>query len=159
MFRNILVAIDGSSHADRAMSEAIDLAACGNGRLTLITAIPRPAVWANTPAVAAASGPLAVELEREATEALATAVDRVPACVPVTKILTPAPIRQALAERLRSGEYDLLVMGSRGRGAITASLLGSVSHHALHHSPVPVLIVHAEGPAVGAEQPTEMAAA
>jgi nucleotide-binding universal stress UspA family protein len=159
VFRNILVAIDGSTHADRALSEAIDLAVCSNGRLTLITSIPNPSSWATTPATAAAAGPLAVELEREAAEALRTAVDRVPASVLVTKILTRAPIRQALMERLRSGEYDLLLMGSRGRGAITASLLGSVSHYALHHSPVPVLIVHAEEPVAGAEQPAELAAA
>jgi nucleotide-binding universal stress UspA family protein len=144
MFRNILVAIDGSSHADRALSEAIDLARCSNGRMTIMTAVSRPAAWANTPAAAAAYLPLALELEDEAREALHKAVDHVPASVPVTKILTHEPIRHALSERLQTGGHDLLVMGSRGRGAITASLLGSVSHYALHHSPVPVLIVHAD---------------
>ena len=48
--------------------------------------------------------------------------------------------------RMKDSNYDLLVMGSRGRGALTASLLGSVSHYALNHSPIPVLIVHADRP-------------
>jgi nucleotide-binding universal stress UspA family protein len=63
----------------------------------------------------------------------------------VTKILTREPIREALNHRLATGEYDLLVIGSRGRGALSASLLGSVSHYALNHSPIPVLIVHEDG--------------
>jgi hypothetical protein len=35
-------------------------------------------------------------------------------------------------------------MGTRGRGALSAAMLGSVSHYALNHSDVPVLIVRAE---------------
>jgi Universal stress protein family len=62
----------------------------------------------------------------------------------VTKILTREPIREALMARIRSGEHDLVVMGSRGRGALSSSLLGSVSHYALNHSQVPVLIIHTE---------------
>jgi Universal stress protein family len=47
-------------------------------------------------------------------------------------------------ERLKTGRHDLVVMGSRGRGALSASFLGSVSHFALNHCHVPVLIVHTE---------------
>jgi nucleotide-binding universal stress UspA family protein len=62
----------------------------------------------------------------------------------VTKILTEDPIRDALVYQIKTGKYDLVVMGSRGRGALSASLLGSVSHYALNHSDVPVLIIRAE---------------
>jgi nucleotide-binding universal stress UspA family protein len=142
MFRNILVCFDGSPQADRALTEAIDIASECRARLTILTAIARPPAWACTPTTAAALERLTPELERESQEILCAAVDRVPDSVSVTKILTREPIREALMHRIESGNHDLVVMGSRGRGAITASLLGSVSHYALHHSPVPVLIVH-----------------
>jgi nucleotide-binding universal stress UspA family protein len=64
--------------------------------------------------------------------------------VPVTTVLTEEPIRTALIRQIEAGHHDLVVMGSRGRGAVRSALLGSVSHFVLHHSPVPVLIVHAE---------------
>ena len=62
----------------------------------------------------------------------------------MTTILTRHPIRDALQKRIVDGCHDLLVIGSRGRGAFKASLLGSVSHHALNHSPIPVLVIHAD---------------
>jgi nucleotide-binding universal stress UspA family protein len=144
MFRNILVCVDGSAHSERALSEAIDLAMAERSRLTILTSIPRPPYWAWSSVTAAGIEPLAIELAHEAQATLKAAVDRVPASIPVTKILTRDPIREALMARIRSGEHDLVMMGSRGRGAFSASLLGSVSHYALNHSQVPVLIIHTE---------------
>ena len=144
MFRNILVSLDASRHSYAALTEAIDLAQSGNGRLTILTAVPKPTTWTTT--AAAAGEALGPALEREANETLCRAVDRVPNSIPVTKILTRDPIRAALGQQLKTGKYDLLVLGSRGRGALAASLLGSVSHYALNHGRVPVLIVHASEP-------------
>jgi nucleotide-binding universal stress UspA family protein len=142
MFRNILVSIDGSPHADRALTEAIDIARAANGRLTIFTAVqqlPTVAFWG--PAAAAETAAVTEELEREAREILRAAEKRVPEGVPVTTMLSREPVRMALLEVIREGEHDLLAMGSRGRGAISAAVLGSVSHYALNHSPIPVLIV------------------
>ncbi|MGH2890591.1 MAG: universal stress protein, partial [Solirubrobacteraceae bacterium] len=144
MFRNILVCVDSSPHSDRALTEAIDLAAAQRARLTLLTSVQRPPYWACTPTTAAGIETLAADLAQESAEALDAAVERVPASIPVTKILSRKPIREALVKLLARGENDLVVLGSRGRGALSASVLGSVSHYALNHCQVPVLIVHAD---------------
>jgi nucleotide-binding universal stress UspA family protein len=143
MFHNILVCVDGSEHSERALVEGIDLATTQRARLTLLTAVSRPPYWANTPLTAGIE-PLAVDLQKEAEKTLRFAVDQVPASIPLTKILTEDPIREALICQIKSGKYDLVVMGSRGRGALSASLLGSISHYALNHSEIPVLIVRAD---------------
>jgi nucleotide-binding universal stress UspA family protein len=144
MFRNILVAVDGSHHAERALAEAIDLASANGARLTILTAVPNPITWATAPMAVAAAQSLGPEFEREWAAILDRAAELVPTSVPVTKLLTHQPVRQALMKQLKSGTHDLLVIGSRGRRTVSSSLLGSVSHHALHHSPIPVLVVHAE---------------
>ena len=56
-------------------------------------------------------------IARDVEKTLRSAVDQVPASIPLTKILTEDPIREALICQIKSGKYDLVVMGSRGRGA------------------------------------------
>jgi nucleotide-binding universal stress UspA family protein len=145
MFRNILVSVDGSDHAQRALNEAIDIARVGNGRITILTAVNAPPAWAASSIAVSAAALSALELEHEAVQIMQRAVARVPADVPVTTVVSRRPIRTALMCAVKSGDHDLLVMGSRGRRALAATLLGSVSHYALNHSPIPVLIVHADG--------------
>jgi nucleotide-binding universal stress UspA family protein len=154
MFRNILVAVDGTPHSDLALDQAIDLAESERTRLTLLTAVVPPPSVAN--AAAAGLIPAAWEAAKaEACETLKRARDRVPADLPVTTVLTDDPVRKALCKRIKEGDHDLVVMGSRGRGAIRSALLGSVSHYVLHHSRVPVLIVHAEQPPGDEEEAQE----
>jgi nucleotide-binding universal stress UspA family protein len=144
MFRNILVSVDGSTHAGRALSEAIDIAVANNARLTIMTAIPKSPTWMCASLAVPAPPPMDRELERESQQIVRAAEQSVPECVPVTTIVTRDPIRDALQKRIVDGNHDLLVIGSRGRGAFKSSLLGSVSHHALNHSPIPVLVIHAD---------------
>jgi nucleotide-binding universal stress UspA family protein len=144
MFRDILVAIDGSPDSDQALAQAIDLAESEQARLTIFSAVVAP------PAVAyvGVSGEVVADLLRDAaaeTKAiLRRALERVPDRVGVRTVLSSEPVRSALLDEIASGQHDVVVMGSRGRGAVRSALLGSVSHHVLHHSPVPVLIVHAK---------------
>lgn len=147
MFRNVLAAYDGSAHAEKALREAIDIASAGHGRLTVLTAVCSPSSWTTATAeTMLAARDLGPELEERGRALLEHAVSLVPDDVSVTSVLTREPVRRALLARAEAGCHDLIVMGSRGRGAVQAALLGSVSHHVLHHSPIPVLIVHADEP-------------
>ena len=143
MFHNILVAVDGSTHSDLALSQAIDLAESERSRMTLMTGVAPMPVTAF--GVGAALAEAMGGARAEAESIMRHARDRIPENLPVTTIVTEEPIRCALIKQVKSGSHDLVVMGSRGRGAVRSALLGSVSHYVLHHSPVPVLIVHADG--------------
>jgi len=144
VFRNILVCVDDSPQADEALAQAIDLADCQHSRLTILTAVTRAPTWLATPMTAASVEPLSADLRAEAQQVLSRAVDRVPDCVPVTKILSEAPIRDALAAELRRCTYDLLVLGTHGRGRLAASVLRSLSRYAVRHCEIPVLVVRAD---------------
>jgi nucleotide-binding universal stress UspA family protein len=146
MFHNILVAFDGSPDADEALTQAIDLAESEHTRLTLMTGIVElpPTAYLGISGAAVESVLESARADAEAT--LRQAVDRVPADLPVSTVLTDKPIGLALIRQITDGDHDLVVMGSRGRGAVRSALLGSASHYTLHHSPVPVLIVHHERP-------------
>jgi nucleotide-binding universal stress UspA family protein len=142
MFHNILVAVDGSPDAEQALTEAIDLAESEHTHLTLITAVLQLPATAYL-AAGEEMKELVEDARADAEAILRRARERVPADVSVTAVLSEQPIRVALIGQIADGHHDLVVMGSRGRGAVRAALLGSVSHYVLHHSPVPVLIVHA----------------
>jgi nucleotide-binding universal stress UspA family protein len=146
MFRNVLVAIDGSAHASRALSEAIDLARQGNATLTVMAVVPDPSTWL-------IAGPgyvggidfetLGEETEREYVRMLDEAIAGLPDDLPVTKVLAHGRPAERILEQRDNGGHDLVVMGSRGRGEMRSLLLGSVSHQVLNASPAAVLIVHA----------------
>jgi nucleotide-binding universal stress UspA family protein len=92
------------------------------------------------------TGELVGDAYDQAAAILRGARERVPGHLPVTTVLADQAIRTALIRQIEEGHHDLVIMGSRGRGAVRSALLGSVSHYVLHHSRVPVLIVHAERP-------------
>ncbi len=144
MFHNILVAVDGSPDAEQALTQAIDLAESEHTRLTLITGVQKLPPVAYAGLTGAPLAQLDASARSWAQAVLLRARDRVPDDLPVTTILADQPIRAALIDQINRGRHDLVVMGSRGRGAIRAALLGSVSHYILNRSRTPVLIVHAD---------------
>jgi nucleotide-binding universal stress UspA family protein len=140
VYRNILVAVDGSPDAEAALMHAAALARDQHARLTLLTAIPPiPA----TALLATGAAPPRGEVVKHYSDLLRAATDALPADVSVTTLLVEGPAAKALIERAKSGAFDLIVMGSHGHGRLHQSLLGCVSQKVLHASPIPVLLTRA----------------
>jgi len=144
MFRRRLVAFDGSAHAQRALAEARDLAQATAGRLTVMTVVPEPSAWTLSGGYGAAVNleELMAEIEREYQTMLDGALDSMAGDLPVSKVLTRGPAGASIVAEASANDHDLIVMGSRGRGELRSLLLGSVCHHVLQASAVPVLVVH-----------------
>jgi nucleotide-binding universal stress UspA family protein len=143
VFLNILVAIDDSAHAARALDEALDLARAQRSRITLISVASRGA-WRFLAGPYVGMMPTQEETDAVAQRTLAAARARIDDEIPVTTVVGRGAAAEVILARAREGHHDLIVMGSRGRGAAASALLGSVSHHVLHHGRIPVLIVHAD---------------
>ena len=139
MFLNILVAIDRSASARRALEQAIDLARAMNSKVTLITVAP-PAT--NYAALAGVSGEtIRDELDAWAGDVLKEAADVIPDDVIPRRVLRRGHAGHEIFKELQAGGYDLVVLGSRGRGKAQEGLLGSVNGYLHFHSRVPLLSV------------------
>ncbi len=143
MFKNILVGVDRSEHAQAALREAIDIARTQQSSITVIVAYSTVMPWGPVsplPQIAVDDFVAGVRLDAQ------TIADETAALIPKEVksqvLLVDCPPAQALLDEAATGHHDLIVVGSRGRGDATSLLLGSVSHAVLHHSRVPVLIVH-----------------
>jgi nucleotide-binding universal stress UspA family protein len=139
VFLNILVGLDASASARRALEHAVDLARAGNAKLTLITVAPPVSTYVTLGGVGVET--MTEELDKWAKDVLDRALRTVPDDVIAHTVQArghPGP--QILVE-LNRGGYDLIVLGSRGRGRAQEGLLGSVNGHIHFHAKVPLLSV------------------
>lgn len=138
-FRSILVAVDGSDHAYDAVRVAARLAAALSAKLTLMTAYHAPSDALGEPNYSRALGDALTEAQRILEDARNVALN---AGVPEAQVewLAGQPA-DTIVETARAGDYDLVVVGTHGRGRLGAALLGSVSSAVAAHAGRPVMVV------------------
>jgi len=139
VFLNILVAIDGSASSRRALEQAVDLARALNSKLTLITVAPPISHY--VPLAGVSSETMRKELDRWAQAILDRAAAAVPDDVIAHRMQPIGHPGPKILEEIERGRYDLVVLGSRGRGRAQEGLLGSVNGYLHFHSGVPLLSV------------------
>jgi nucleotide-binding universal stress UspA family protein len=135
----ILVAFDNSSHAWRALEQAIALAEPRGGQLTLLTVVREPRVVASPYAVPVVE---IDDLVAEAEAALEKAAASVPDTIQVKTVVRKGNSAEEIIRRAEVGGDDFIVIGTRGHGDAASLVIGSVSHEVIRRSPVPVLVVH-----------------
>jgi len=138
-FKSILVAVDGSDHAFDAVRVAARLATALSAHLTLLSVYHAPSDSLGEPNYSHALGQALGEAQRILEEAKAVAVNA-GAQEPRVEWMAGTPA-ETIVETARAGDYDLVVVGTLGRGRLGAALMGSVSSAVTAHAGRPVLVV------------------
>lgn len=141
LYHRILVAFDGSEASEKALNHAVGLAEKSPGCwLVAAHVLHRPILtaeafgWSVPDAYAEQIRVYEDSLVHKAQERIAG----LPYAEVAVLMGNPAV---AILEFANEKNCDLIVMGSRGLGAIKEWMLGSVSHHVVQQARVPVLIV------------------
>jgi nucleotide-binding universal stress UspA family protein len=145
MFKRILIALDGSTMAEKALSTALLLAEQFESELFLFRVVmPLPISYR-----AGAASAAAIELaERDAVLEAANYLDGLAAGIQekgfgvrvATRLGNPS---KDIIEFAEQNQIDMLVMCTRGQTGLARWLMGSVTDHVVRSSPVPVVVVPA----------------
>jgi nucleotide-binding universal stress UspA family protein len=146
-FRKILVPVDFSKHAQRALSTAIDLAKASGGKLHLLHCYQ-----INVGAISPYGLVIPESFDRDIREAATKQLSKWKEQVTQKGLeaeaevspLFPSEAIAATAERIGA---DLIVMGTRGLSGLKHVMLGSVAERTVRIAPCPVLTLKATGEA------------
>ncbi|MFQ5818870.1 MAG: universal stress protein [Candidatus Heimdallarchaeota archaeon] len=127
----LLVPVDGSDYAKKALNYAVELAEKHNAELTLLN-VARGAPPVINQDTAKNVGQSILDEERKFVETSGLE--------PETQVEYGSPAK-VITDVAKKGNYDLIVMGSRGRSGIRRFLLGGVSDKVSHNAKCSVLVV------------------
>ena len=138
MYKHILAAVDGSEDSIRALKQANALATTFGSRLTLMHAYTSTADIVGS----ADYSDLVARRKLKGQDVLDAARAELDEGGPkAEEVLREGPEADAIVEAADALEVDLIVMGTRGLGALKRLLLGSVSNKVIHLAHCPVLLV------------------
>jgi nucleotide-binding universal stress UspA family protein len=141
----VLFATDGSELAIEAAQRAAGMLA--DFEATVLGVVP-PLLLPRVAGVESVDLPvtsteIVAEIDESVTAQIEAGIERT-----ITAIGRPAERRVVhgdpaieICRVAEEGRFNLVVIGSHGSGFLKRVLLGSVSHHVLHHAPCPVLVV------------------
>jgi nucleotide-binding universal stress UspA family protein len=133
----ILIATDGSPGSLAAAEEGVRLAKILGAQVTFVAVAHAPLPVLGDPYYQRALSENLSAMRNALAKATPYAEERHVRYE--TELLEGSPAK-AVLDLARSRDVDLIVVGSRGLGAVKAALLGSVSSEIVHHADRPVLV-------------------
>lgn len=139
----VVVGIDGSAQAGRALDFAFDEASRRGWPLRVVHAWDVAVIGFDVDSTTYPEGGILDDVEGAETRLGAQVLSGHVATYPDVEVEVRI-VRGAAGRVLVDAGEDasLLVVGSRGRGGFTSLLLGSVSHKVIHHASCSVAVVH-----------------
>ncbi len=142
MYEKVLLPTDGSPCSAQALREGLELVRSCGGRATILYVVENPLL---TLPMLPEGIPYEAELYEDLRKAAAEVLDeaeRIAAEVGVEVETTmeegqPVPTIVSYAEN-----FDLVIMGTHGRGGLEKLILGSVTDGVLHRTDKAVLVIH-----------------
>lgn len=149
MFKTLLVPVDGSAHAEKALGVAAELARSGGATLHLLNV--SEAASDNIGILVGGSTEPMSEVEREklaegVRKAAQQVIDRAKSAVDLAGLEVKELVRQGrpgerIIEAAEELDADAIVMGSRGMSDLRGMVVGSVSHRVSHTAGCTVITV------------------
>ena len=138
MFKNILVAVDGSEHALKAARVAGDMARSMDAKLRVVTVFEPLPSYLGEPYLQRAISERLGHAEHILEEALHE-IGAIPGGLETETL--EGSVAEAILAILETHRIDLIIMGTHGRGRLASALMGSQSQKVVQLAPCPVLLM------------------
>ena len=139
MFKTIVLALDGSDAAKKAIPVAAEIAEKEKAKIVIAHVVEFIVGKATKEPIRADEKEIRAEIDREAEELSARGIDT---RVEVAENVLGGPAH-AIIEIADRNSGDMIVTGTRGYGAVAGAMLGSVAQRLLHSAKRPLLAVPA----------------
>ena len=142
MFSKILVPIDGSESSNRALDKAIRLGKQFNSEIYVLSVTPEINMMRFTASTSQYDATVNQEVINVTMEILEEAKAKFfDYPFPFYSNYVVGDAAREILNFAKDQEINLIVMGNRGMGAFSRTILGSVSNKVVNSSPVSVLVV------------------
>ncbi len=140
MFKNLLLAVDGSEHSRRATEKALELAGLSEGSSIEILYVV-PGSKSKSDVLHYGDSDSASMKRKRMLKEFEEMIQSKNIPVETTTLHGKDGSAEAIIEHANNGAYDALILGSRGLSTVQTMVLGSVSHKVIKYVKAPVLMV------------------